>query len=124
MEVTSQIGALLSGGIDSSIISAVAQRGGSGIRTFNVRFPEKRFDETWAAEAVAKHIGSQHTTLSMDSNQGTWEQINALLLHPGQPFADISLFAVNAVCRLMRKSVTVALSGDGGDEAFGGYDIY
>jgi asparagine synthase (glutamine-hydrolysing) len=118
------IGSLLSGGIDSSIISAVAQRNGSGIRTFNVRFPEKRFDETWAAEAVAKHIGSQHTTLSMDAEQGTWEQISALLLHPGQPFADESLFAVNAVCRLMRKSVTVALSGDGGDEVFGGYDIY
>jgi asparagine synthase (glutamine-hydrolysing) len=118
------IGSLLSGGIDSSVISAVAQRSGSGIRTFNVRFPEKSFDETWAAEAVAKHIGSQHTTLSMDTDQGTWEQINALLLHPGQPFADSSFFAVNAVCRLMRKSVTVALSGDGGDEAFGGYDIY
>jgi asparagine synthase (glutamine-hydrolysing) len=118
------IGSLLSGGIDSSVISAVAQRNGSGIRTFNVRFPEKRFDETWAAEAVARHIGSQHTTLAMDTNQGTWEQINALLLHPGQPFADVSFFAVNAVCRLMRKSVTVALSGDGGDEIFGGYGIY
>jgi asparagine synthase (glutamine-hydrolysing) len=60
----------------------------------------------------------------MDTDQGTWEQINALLLHPGQPFADVSFFAVNAVCRLMRKSVTVALSGDVGDEGFGGYDIY
>jgi len=118
------IGSLLSGGIDSSVISAMAQQNCSGIRTFNVRFPEKRFDETWAAEAVAKHIGSQHTTLSMDTDQGTWEYIHALLLHPGQPFADVSFFAVNAVCRLMRKSVTVALSGDGGDEVFGGYDIY
>jgi asparagine synthase (glutamine-hydrolysing) len=124
MESDVPIGSLLSGGIDSSVISAVAQNGGSRFPTFNVRFPEKRFDETWAAEAVAKHIGSQHTTLSMDTNQGTWELINALLLHPGQPFADVSFFAVHAVCRLMRKSVTVALSGDGGDEAFGGYDIY
>jgi asparagine synthase (glutamine-hydrolysing) len=118
------IGSLLSGGIDSSVISAVAQRSDNGIRTFNVKFSEKRFDETWAAEAVARHIGSRHTTLSMDTDQGTWEQINLLLLHPGQPFADVSFFAVNAVCRLMRKSVTVALSGDGGDEIFGGYDIY
>jgi asparagine synthase (glutamine-hydrolysing) len=124
MESDVPLGSLLSGGIDSSVISAVAQRIGSGIRTFNVRFPEKRFDETWAAEAVAKHIGSHHTTLSMGRDQGTWEEINALLLHPGQPFADVSFFAVNAVCRLMRKSVTVALSGDGGDEVFGGYDIY
>jgi len=118
------IGSLLSGGIDSSVISAVAQRSGSGIRTFNVRFPEKRFDETLAAEAVAKHIGSEHTTLSMDTDQGTWKKITDLLLHPGQPFADVSFFAVNAVCRLMRQSVTVALSGDGGDEVFGGYTIY
>jgi asparagine synthase (glutamine-hydrolysing) len=118
------IGSLLSGGIDSSVISAIAQRTGNGINTFNVKFPEERFDETWAAVAVAEHIGSHHTTLSMDTKQGTWEQINTLLLHPGQPFADVSFFAVNAVCRLMRKSITVALSGDGGDEVFGGYDIY
>jgi asparagine synthase (glutamine-hydrolysing) len=124
MESDVPIGAMLSGGIDSSVISALAQRNGNALRTFSVRFPDKRFDETWAAEAVAKHVGSDHTTLAMDSNQGSWEQINALLLHPGQPYADVSLFALNAVCRLMRKSVVVALSGDGGDEIFGGYDIY
>src|SRR5262249_54813484 len=53
-----------------------------------------------------------------------WEYVTRLLLHTGQPFADTSLFAVNAICRLMRRHVTVALSGDGGDEGFGGYNIY
>jgi asparagine synthase (glutamine-hydrolysing) len=125
MESDVPLGALLSGGIDSSLVSTVAQKAhDSGIRTFNVRFSEKEYDETWAAEAVAKHIGSHHTTLDMDGLQGTWDRIRDILLQPGQPFADTSLFAVNAVCRLMRKHVKVALSGDGGDEAFGGYNFY
>ena len=74
--------------------------------------------------AVAKNIGSHHETLDMDGVRGTWDHVTGLLLHAGQPFADTSLFAVNAVCKLMRRHVTVALSGDGGDEAFGGYDLY
>jgi asparagine synthase (glutamine-hydrolysing) len=119
------LGALLSGGIDSSLIAAAAQDALAGeLRTFNVKFSEEDYDETWAATAVAKHIGSKHQILEMDHGQGTWENITGLLLHVGQPFADTSLFAVNAVCRLMRERVTVALSGDGGDEAFSGYGIY
>ena len=124
MESDVRVGALLSGGIDSSLVSSVGQQNNGGLRTFNVRFPEKNFDETWAAEAVADHIGSDHTTLGMEAGQGTWDRITDVLLHTGQPFADVSLFAVNAICRLMRRHVTVALSGDGGDEVFGGYDFY
>jgi asparagine synthase (glutamine-hydrolysing) len=60
----------------------------------------------------------------MEDVPGTWDHITELLLHVGQPFADTSLFAVNAICRLLRRHVTVALSGDGGDEGFGGYDLY
>src|SRR5438093_11833803 len=60
----------------------------------------------------------------MGDNQGSWDYVTALLVHAGQPFADTSVFAVNAIARLMRQHVTVALSGDGGDEGFGGYDIY
>jgi asparagine synthase (glutamine-hydrolysing) len=89
-----------------------------------VRFSEPQYDETWAAVAVAEHIGSHHETLDMDDHGGTWEHVTSLLLHAGQPFADTSLFAVNAVCRAMRRRVTVALSGDGGDEGFGGYPLY
>ena len=119
------LGSLLSGGIDSSLVSAAAQEALKGeLRTFNVRFSEKEYDETWAATAVAKHIGSCHETLDVEDSEGTWDHITGLLRHGGQPFADTSLFAVNAVCRLMRQHVTVALSGDGGDEAFGGYDFY
>lgn len=119
------LGALLSGGIDSSLVSAAAQQALQGVlHTFNVRFPDEKYDETSAALAVAEHIGSRHVTLEMDEGQGTWEHVISLLRHAGQPFADTSLFGVNAVCRLMRTHVTVALSGDGGDEGFGGYDIY
>jgi len=119
------IGALLSGGIDSSIVSSAAQYAmGGELRTFNVRFPEKGYDETWAAAAVANHIESHHETLDIKDSQGTWDHITSLLRHVGQPFADTSLFALDAVCRLMRQRVTVALSGDGGDEGFGGYNFY
>ncbi|MBK9945667.1 MAG: asparagine synthase (glutamine-hydrolyzing) [Nitrospira sp.] len=119
------LGALLSGGIDSSLVSTMAQHEINGkLRTFNVRFPDGDYDETWAAVAMAEYIGSTHVTLDMDEGQGTWDQVTDLLTHAGQPFADTSLFAVNAVSRIMRGHVTVALSGDGGDEVFGGYDVY
>ena len=125
MESDVPLGSLLSGGIDSSLVSAAAQEARQGgLQTFNVRFPEKEYDETWAALAVANDIGSNHQTLDMDGAQGTWDHVTGLLRHAGQPFADTSLFAVNAVCRLMRRHVTVALSGDGGDEGFGGYNFY
>jgi asparagine synthase (glutamine-hydrolysing) len=125
MESDVPLGALLSGGIDSSLISAAAQKAvGNGIKTFNVRFSDRDYDETWAAVAVARHIGSDHTTLDMDSIRGSWDHVTGLLRHAGQPFADTSLFAAHAVCRLMREHVTVALSGDGGDEGFGGYNVY
>jgi asparagine synthase (glutamine-hydrolysing) len=116
---------LLSGGIDSSLISTAAQEYLEGqLRTFNVRFSDRTYDETWAALAVAKCIGSHHVTLSMADSHGTWEHITELLRQAGQPFADTSIFAVNAVSRLMRAHVKVALAGDGGDEGFGGYNLY
>ena len=125
MESDVPLGTLLSGGIDSSLVSCAAQEAlGGNLRTFNVQFHDETFDETWAAVATAKHIGSYHQTLEMVKGQGTWEHITGLLRHAGQPFGDTSLFAVDAVCGLMREHVTVALSGDGGDEGFGGYDYY
>jgi asparagine synthase (glutamine-hydrolysing) len=125
MESDVPLGALLSGGIDSSLVSAAAQgTDGQGLTTYNVRFSDRDYDETWAALAVAQHIGTTHTTLDMDSVRGTWDHVTGLLRHAGQPFADTSLFAAHAVCRLMRQHVTVALSGDGGDESFGGYNMY
>ena len=120
------IGSLLSGGIDSSLVSAAAQAAlaPAKLRTFNVRFPDAQYDETWAARMVAEAAGTEHETLDFLPGSGTPEEVRELLAHTGQPFADTSLFAVNAVARLMRQRVKVALSGDGGDEAFGGYDLY
>ncbi|GJL62958.1 MAG: asparagine synthetase B [Nitrospirales bacterium] len=126
MESDVPLGALLSGGIDSSLVSAAAQfaLNGNSLKTFNVRFSDLAYDETWAAHSVAEHIRSEHRTLEMGECHGTWQQITDLLLAMGQPFADTSIFAVNKVCRLMRQHVTVALSGDGGDEGFGGYQHF
>jgi asparagine synthase (glutamine-hydrolysing) len=119
------LGSLLSGGIDSSLVSLFAQRNTPGdLLTFNVRPPDPIYDETAAAETVAGAIGSRHLTLEMEGRGGSWDSVTKLLGHAGQPFADTSLFAVDAVSRAMRRHVTVALSGDGGDEGFGGYDTY
>jgi asparagine synthase (glutamine-hydrolysing) len=119
------LGALLSGGIDSSLVSAAAQSAlSTQLLTFNVRMADRAFDETWAAQEVAEAIGSQHETLDISEGLGGWGSVEGLLRHVGQPFADSSLFAVREVSRAMRHRVTVALSGDGGDEAFGGYDKY
>jgi asparagine synthase (glutamine-hydrolysing) len=118
------LGSLLSGGIDSSLVSTFAQQAlTTQLRTFNVRFPDAVYDETAAAIAVAAAIGSQHTTLDLEEG-ASWDDVVALLRTPGQPFADTSLFAVDAISRAMRHHVTVALSGDGGDEGFGGYNAY
>ena len=119
------LGAFLSGGIDSSLVSAAAQQAlGGSLHTFNVQFAEEAYDETWAAKAVAEHIKTAHTTLDMGEVSGSWEHLTGLLLRAGQPFADTSVFAAHAICRLMRQHATVALSGDGGDEAFCGYELY
>jgi asparagine synthase (glutamine-hydrolysing) len=119
------LGALLSGGIDSSLVSLYSQRHvDDDLLTFNVRFPDDEYDETPAARTVADAIGSRHRTLDMGGQSGTWEQITDLMRIVGQPFADTSLFAVDQIAAAMRQHVTVALSGDGGDEGFGGYDVY
>jgi asparagine synthase (glutamine-hydrolysing) len=119
------LGCLLSGGIDSSLVACAARPILNGnLRTFNVQFPDRAYDETWAAESVAASIGSRHQVLPFHAGSGTWEHVTDLLKHAGQPFADTSFFAANAICRAMRPHVTVALSGDGGDEAFGGYNYY
>jgi asparagine synthase (glutamine-hydrolysing) len=119
------LGALLSGGIDSSLVSFYSQRKvEDDLLTFNVRFPDADYDETPAARTVAGAIGSRHETLEMDGQAGTWEAITDLMRIVGQPFADTSLFAVDQIAAAMRRHVTVALSGDGGDEGFGGYDVY
>jgi len=118
------VGAFLSGGIDSSLIVALMQaRGSRQVNTFTIAFNEKRYDEAAHARAVAKHLGTSHSELVVSSN-------DALALVPelpywfDEPLSIRSQIPIMMLCRLARRDVTVALSGDGGDELFGGYPGY
>src|SRR3989441_8120690 len=117
------VAALLSGGIDSSLVVAALCRATSATpSTFNVRFPETGFDETQMAQAVAQRYGTRHRTIEVDETVLAPDSVAALLRHFDQPFADLSLIPTYAVCRAIRDSgIVCTVSGDGGDEAFGGY---
>jgi len=117
------VAALLSGGIDSSlVVAAHARATGTPIRTFNVRFPDPRHDETPTALAAAAHCGTEHRTVDLDGGALTTDAILALLRHFDQPFADPSCIPTYWLATTIRQAgYTCALSGDGGDEAFGGY---
>ncbi len=119
------VGAFLSGGIDSSIIAAVmAERGGT-VRTFTVGFagaPEY-YEERPAALAVANHLGTKHTEISVSANDAL-AALPEVFAGLDEPFADSSAVPTYLVSRATRTHVTVALSGDGADEVFGGYRRY
>lgn len=119
------VGVFLSGGIDSSIVTATAARyGGGAIRTFAVGFPgEPAFDETRYARAVAERWGTQHTELELTLDE-IRQAIPTVFDHLGEPFADSSALPTYLLSRLTRQHVTVALSGDGADELFAGYRRY
>ena len=118
------LGILLSGGIDSSTVAAFAARhSDSKIRTFSIGFEEETFDESRFARLVADHIGSEHQeeTLSAEKAGSLLPEIGSWL---DEPLADPSLIPTYLLARFVRKSVTVALGGDGGDELFAGYPMY
>jgi asparagine synthase (glutamine-hydrolysing) len=118
------LGAFLSGGIDSSLVTALMAASSPGqVRSFAIGFSAKEFDEAQHARAVATHLRTQHEELTVTPA----ETLAMVAEVPGicdEPFADDSIIPTTLLCRMARRGVTVALSGDGGDELFGGYQRY
>ncbi|MGB0525240.1 MAG: asparagine synthase (glutamine-hydrolyzing) [Flammeovirgaceae bacterium] len=118
------LGTFLSGGIDSSTITAIAQSLTSQrIKTFSIGFKEQSHNESQYAEKVAKHLNTEHHPFLL-SEQDAIEKVADLLTLYDQPFADSSAIPTRLVSEMAKKQVTVALSGDGGDEQFMGYGMY
>jgi asparagine synthase (glutamine-hydrolysing) len=121
-----QVAALLSGGIDSSLaVASYCRTTQTRPTTFNVSFADQEYDETPFARAVSDHYGTDHHTITPDDFGVTPELTQKLLLHFDQPFADSSLLPTYFVSKAIRdRGIICALSGDGGDEAFGGYACF
>ncbi|MEO1652677.1 MAG: asparagine synthase (glutamine-hydrolyzing), partial [Bacteroidota bacterium] len=116
------LGAFLSGGIDSSVITALASRHTEQLRTFSIGYQEEKFfDETAYARLVAKKFNTQHTVFSL-RNQDLYDHLFEVLDYLDEPFADSSALAVYILSKKTRSKVKVALSGDGADELFSGYN--
>jgi asparagine synthase (glutamine-hydrolysing) len=117
------VGILLSGGVDSSLVTAMAVRASSRVRTFTIGFPgHGALDETEHARLIARHFGTEHTELP--AGQVTAEILPRLARQYDEPLVDSSMLPTFLVSELVRGHCTVALGGDGGDELFGGYGHY
>jgi asparagine synthase (glutamine-hydrolysing) len=118
------LGAFLSGGVDSTAVVGLAARQAPGLQTFSVGFSDPRFDETRYAALVASHLATRHHREEVDANSLPISEFLNLIWCLDEPFADSSAIPTYWVCKAARKHVTVALSGDGGDEILGGYTRY
>ena len=118
------VGALLSGGVDSSLVLALmAEQADRPVRTFTIRFDDPRFDEGPVAAEVASRLGADHTAVEMPTSS-LRDLIPSLGQIADEPMANPSLLPTLLVCEIARRDVVVALTGDGGDELFGGYNRY
>ena len=119
------LGALLSGGVDSSIVTALlckAAGATGGVKTFCARFSMSAYDEGPKARIVADHCGTDHTEFVIQPQPEA--ALNGIIDHYDEPFGDSSAIPTFLICQAARQHVTAALCGDGGDEVFGGYDRY
>lgn len=112
------LGAFLSGGVDSSLIVAAMD----SAQTFSIGFDDPTYNELAYSQEVADHLGTQHMTKVVEPHVA--DLFDKLMYHMDDPIGDFSIFPTFLVSKLARESVTVALSGDGGDELFGGYETY
>jgi asparagine synthase (glutamine-hydrolysing) len=117
------LGVLLSGGIDSSGVAALAARHTNSLKTFSIGFNEPSFDESRFSRLVAQSVGSEHTEHCF-SPTSLIDLIPEVFRYLDEPFADPSVLPTYLLCRHTRRSVTVALGGDGGDELFLGYPTF
>jgi asparagine synthase (glutamine-hydrolysing) len=118
------LGVLLSGGVDSSTVAALAVRASTeAVKTFSISFAESSFDESFYARAVAKFLGTDHHEERLSANLAA-NLVGEIGSWMDEPFSDPSLVPTYLLSRFTRKHVTVALGGDGGDELFAGYPMY
>ncbi|MCB1024407.1 MAG: asparagine synthase (glutamine-hydrolyzing) [Acidobacteria bacterium] len=117
------LGAFLSGGVDSSaVVALMAQESDAPVKTFSIGFEEQDFSELKYARQVAEYVGAEYNEFIVKPN--ALEVLPKLVRHYGEPYADSSAIPTYYVAKETRKSVTVALNGDGGDESFAGYERY
>ena len=116
------VGILLSGGVDSSLVTALASSVSEQVNTYNISFPGTAEDESFYASEIASHFQTTHTVIPAEAASIEW--LPQLALQYDEPMTDQSLVPTYMLCRVVKQHCTVALGGDGADELFGGYNRY